>query len=211
MGVAGSKSLSMQISARWVLPDDVDEQVAEERVGEPGGGAASGRGRRRGAARSRARRARRGAPRRRAAPARSGPTNRPVNRYESDGWCWTKVMRLASRSGRRRKGSPIGQTTAACRRLLLARSNRLHTGSEPVFEVTIVGGIASVIRCQFYRASEILLGFHEVVAAFLRDAESKIGIRRRWLSLGSLPHHQSCAVILTIFQINLTQPKILLK
>ena len=76
---------------------DVDQQVAEDAIDEPGRRRPLGR--RPARTPAPARRARRGAPRRCAAPGWSGPTNSPENRYDSDGWLTPVADQAAQQIG----------------------------------------------------------------------------------------------------------------
>ena len=104
---SGLNSLSMQNSARWVLPVRSTSRWRSSRS------TIHGRQRRRPGAPARRRRSRV----RRAVSARPsstrgawlvGPMNWPENRYDSDGWCCQKVIMLRSRSGRRSSGLSAG-------------------------------------------------------------------------------------------------------
>ena len=120
----GSKSLSMQISARCVLPETSTNRCRKRASQSHGGGGLGRRARTRGRARSRARRARRDAPRRARGACDVGPTKSPVKRNESDGWCCTNVMRLAQKIGalherarQRRRAAERDVVAAAAARL----------------------------------------------------------------------------------------------
>ena len=107
-GPSGEYSLSMQNSARWVLPVTSISRLRNSRSVSHGGTSLPGAGSCWNAISSSYSESLRASSTRGACEV--GPMNRPENRYDSDGWLCQYASRLASRSGRRRNGE-----SARCR------------------------------------------------------------------------------------------------